>query len=68
MDGAGQVPTESFQRSHEGFWSTVKAPKRARQKAEKICDESGQVIRDEERIMELWKEYFVGLLLGSSQQ
>ena len=46
----------------------MKAPRRGSQEVDKICDDNGQVIGDEERVMERWKEYFSGLLQGGQQE
>ena len=32
-----------------------------RRKAEKVCDENGEVIADEDRVMDRWKECFANL-------
>ena len=46
----------------------MKAPRRCSQEVDKICDVNGQVIGDEEGVMERWKEYFSGLLQGGQQE
>ena len=44
-----------FQNNQCRFWSRVKAPRRGSQEGEKICDIIGQVIGDEEGVMERWR-------------
>ena len=34
----------------------------------KVCEENGDAIGEEERVVERWKEYFEGLLKGDRQQ
>ena len=35
---------------------------------DKICDGNGQVIGEEDGVMERWKEYFSGLLQGGQEE
>ena len=47
----------------------MNAPRRGSKDVDKICDvNNGQVIGDEEGVMERCKEYFSGLLQGSQQE
>ena len=64
----GRSLQNDFQNNQRRFWSRVKAPRRGSQEAEMICDVNGQVIGDDEGVMERWKEYFSGLLQGGQQE
>ena len=64
----GRSMQNDFQNNQRRFWSRVKAPRRGSKDVDKICDVNGQVIGDEEGVMERCKEYFSGLLQGSQQE
>ena len=64
----GRSLQNDFQNNQRRFWSRVKAPKRGSEEVQKICDDNGQVIEDEEGVMERWKDYFAGLLQGAQKE
>ena len=37
-----------------------------RREAGKVCYENGEVVADEDRAMDRWKEYFASLLCGNN--
>ena len=62
----GRSLQSDFQNNQRRFWRRVRAPKRGSQEVDKICDGNGQVIGEEDGVMERWKEYFSGLLQGGA--
>ena len=64
----GRSLQSDFQNNQRRFWRRVRAPKRGSQEVDKICDGNGQVIGEEDGVMERWKEYFSGLLQGGRKR
>ena len=64
----GRSLQSDFQNNQRRFWRRVRAPKRGSQVVDKICDGNGQVIGEEDGVMERWKEYFSGLLQGGRKR
>ena len=64
----GKALQEDFNRSQKRFWITVKGQNKGSTDGKKVCEENGDAIGEEERVVERWKEYFEGLLKGDSQQ
>ena len=62
----GRSLQDDFQRNQRRFWKRV-TKKSEREEASKVCDENGEVIDEEERVLDRWKEYFGGLLDGGVQ-
>ena len=58
---------EGFQRNQRRFWKRVTNKNESRVDGT-VCDENGVVIVDKKRVMNRWKEYFVGLLGGDAQR
>ena len=66
----GRSLQDDFQRNQRRFWRRV-TKKSERKEAGKVCDENGEVIDEEERVLDwvldCWKDYFGGLLDGGVQ-
>ena len=64
----GRSLQDDFQKNQKRFWSRVRTHSESRADvAGKICDESGQVIVDNEGICKRWKAYFSDLLQEGTQ-
>ena len=57
-----------YKRISRGFGSKLgHLHERSREEPDQVCAADGQVIGDEQDILERWREYFVGLLQGGTQ-
>ena len=64
----GRSLQEDFQKNQKRFWSRVHVCNESRANvARRICDDSGQVIVDDEGIRNRWKTYFSDLLQEDTQ-
>ena len=58
----GESLQNDFEKNQRRFWKRVKASERSREEPDKVRGADGQVIGDEDGILERWREYFAGLL------
>ena len=51
-----------FQHNQRRFWAKIRARTKGSSEVERVCDESGQVLCEEEEVRKRWKEYFASLM------
>ena len=64
----GQALQGDFQHNQGRFWAKIKSSVKGYQEVGKVCDESRQVLCEEEEVTGRWKEYFESLLQGEGAQ
>ena len=64
----GQTLQGDFQHNQGRFWAKIKSSVKGYQEVGKVCDESRQVLCEEEEVTGRWKEYFESLLQGEGAQ
>ena len=57
-----------FQHNQRRFWSKIRARTKGSSEVGRVCDESGQVLCEEEEVRKRWKEYFASLLQDKGLQ
>ena len=57
----GRTHQGDFQRNQRRFWAKIKSTVKGYQEVGKVCDESRQVLCEEEEVTGRWKEYFESL-------
>ena len=64
----GQTLQGDFQHNQRRFWAKIKSSVKGYQEVGKVCDESRQVLCEEEEVTGRWKEYFESLLQSEGAQ
>ena len=64
----GQTLQGDFQHNQRRFWAKIKSSAKGYQEVGKVCDESRQVLCEEEEVTGRWKEYIESLLQGEGAQ
>ena len=64
----GETLQEDFQHNQRRFWAKIRAKRKGNNEVGRVCDESGQVLCEEEEVRKRWKEYFASLLQGEGVQ
>jgi len=64
----GETLQEDFQHNQRRFWAKIRARRKGDNEVGRVCDDSGQVLCEEEEVRKRWKEYFAALLQGEGVQ
>ena len=64
----GETLQGDIQHSQSRFWAKINDRTKGSSEVGRVCDESGQVLCEEEEVRNRWKEYFASLLQGEGVQ
>ena len=64
----GKTLQGDFQHNQRRFWVKIRDRTKGSSEVGRVCDESGQVLCEEEEVRNRWKEYFASLLQGEGVQ
>ena len=64
----GETLQGDFQHNQRRFWAKIRDRTKGSSEVGRVCDESGQVLCEEEEVRNRWKEYFASLLQGEGVQ